>query len=276
MSVALRAPAKLNLFLHVVGRRADGYHLIQSCAQFIDRCDLIELRLRRDGVVRRVLGPSAVAEADDLAVRAARLLQATVGTGLGADLAIDKRLPLGGGLGGGSSDAAAVLAGLDRLWGLGLAPGELARLGLQLGADLPLFLDGRASWMEGVGEQLTTVTLPEPWYLVLVPPVAVSTREMYQAPELTRDSPAVTLRALFAGRCGNAFEPVVRARYPAVDAALRWLSRRAPARLSGSGGCVFAAFGARAEAERVLAQRPTGWRGFVAKGLDRSPLHGSG
>jgi 4-diphosphocytidyl-2-C-methyl-D-erythritol kinase len=276
MTLALAAPAKLNLFLHVVGRRADGYHFIQSCARFIDLCDTVTLRTRRDGAVRRVLGPAGVAEADDLAVRAALLLKERAATGLGVEIAIEKRIPLGGGLGGGSSDAAAVLVGLDRLWGLGLGTAALAELGLALGSDVPLFVDGRASWIEGVGERLSPVTLDPAWYLVLVPDAQVSTREMYQAPELTRDSPAVTLRALFAGQTGNAFEPVVRARYPQVDAALHWLSRHARACLTGSGGCVFAAFGARAEAERVLAQRPTGWRGLVAEGLDRSPLHGSG
>jgi 4-diphosphocytidyl-2-C-methyl-D-erythritol kinase len=274
-TLVLEAPAKLNLFLHVVGRRADGFHLLQSCCQFIDRCDRITLAPRADGAVRRMLGAAGVPEAADLAVRAAVALKAAYGVRAGADIAIEKRIPQGG-LGGGSSDAAAVLLGLDALWGIDAGREALARIGLGLGADLPLFIHGKAAFVEGVGEQLTPVTLPEPWYLVLAPKALVSTAEMYQAPELTRDSTPIRLRALFAGlRQGNltnAFEEVARARFPEVDEALRWLSRRADARLTGSGGCVFAAFGSQSDAERTLAQRPAGWQGFVAKGLNRSPL----
>ena len=274
MTLTLRAPAKINLFLRIVGRRADGFHLLQTCYQFIDRCDEITLRVRADGAIVRTLGAAGVAAEQDLAVRAAHLLKEASGTALGAEIAIRKRIPLGGGLGGGSSDAAAVLVGLDRLWGLnngqGLGRDRLAALGLQLGADVPVFVHGRAAFGEGIGEILTPADPPEAWVLVLVPSVRVSSAEMYQVPELTRDSAPIRLRALFAG---NAFEKVVRARYPAVDEALRWLGRHAEPRLTGSGACVFAVFGSRADAERILARRPSGFEGFVAKGLNRSPLH---
>lgn len=278
-TLVLAAPAKLNLFLQVIGRRADGFHLLQTCYQFIDRCDRITLRLRRDGALNRVLGPAGVAADQDLALRAAVALKAASGSHLGCDIEVEKHIPQGG-LGGGSSDAAAVLLGLDRLWGLGLDRDALARIGLTLGADVPVFVHGQAAFAEGVGEVLTPVTLPEPWYLVLSCPVAVSTADMYQVAELTRDSSPIRLRALFAGlregNLTNAFEKVVRARFPAVDEALRWLSRRAEARLTGSGGCVYAAFGSHSDAERVLAQRPAGWQGFVAKGLNRSPIENWG
>lgn len=281
MTLVLRAPAKLNLFLRIVGRRADGFHLLQTAYQFIDRCDEVALRVRRDGAIVRTQGAAGVAAEADLAVRAARLLKEATGCALGAEIAVTKRIPEGGGLGGGSSDAAAVLVGLDRLWGLDLGLERLAALGLSLGADVPVFVRGQAAWAEGVGEVLTPITPPEPWYLVIVPPARVATAEMYQVPELTRDSPPIRLRALFdpgAGgeglvALGNAFGPVVRARQPMVDEALRWLDRHADARLTGSGACVFASFGSRADAERILARRPSGFDGFVARGLNRSPLH---
>ena len=277
--LVIDAPAKLNLFLQVLGRRADGYHLLQTCYQFIDRCDRVSLAVRRDGEVRRVLGPAALPPAKDLAVRAAIALKQSSGTAFGCDIAVEKRIPQGG-LGGGSSDAAAVLVGLNHLWGLGLSREALARIGLGVGADVPVFVHGQAAFAEGVGELLTPITLPEPWYLVLSCPEVVSTADMYQVAELTRDSSPIRLRALFAGlregNLTNAFEKVVRARFPAVDEALRWLSRRAQARLTGSGGCVYAAFGSRSDAERVLAQRPAGWQGFVAKGLNRSPIENWG
>jgi len=285
MTLVLQAPAKLNLFLRIVGRRPDGFHLLQTCYQFIDRCDEVELRVRRDGALVRTLGAAGVAPADDLAMRAAMLLKEASGCPLGAEISVTKRIPLGGGLGGGSSDAAAVLVGLDRLWGLadgkGLGLERLAELGLSLGADVPVFVQGRAAFAEGVGQYLTPVDLPEPWYLVLAPNTHVSSAEMYQVTELKRDSAPIRLRALFGpdgggegiAGLGNAFEPVVRSRHPAVDEALRWLGRHADARLTGSGACVFASFGSRADAERILARRPSGIEGFVARGMNRSPLH---
>jgi 4-diphosphocytidyl-2-C-methyl-D-erythritol kinase len=285
MTLVLQAPAKLNLFLRIVGRRADGMHLLQTCFQFIDRCDEVALSVRRDGALIRRLGAAGVVAEQDLAMRAAHLLQQETGCPLGAEISVTKRIPLGGGLGGGSSDAAAVLVGLDRLWGLnegkGLGRPRLAELGLKLGADVPVFIHGHAAWAEGIGQYLTPVDLPELWYLVLAPNAHVSSAEMYQVPELKRDSAPIRLRALLTRATGaegadamsNAFEPVVRARHPAVDEALRWLDRHAEARLTGSGACVFASFGSRADAERILARRPSGIDGFVARGLNRSPLH---
>lgn len=266
------APAKLNLFLHVVGRREDGYHALQTLFRFVDLADEIAFRVREDGRVRRTGGAEGVPEAEDLVVRAARLLQAETGTSLGADIALTKRIPLGGGLGGGSSDAATTLAALNRLWGLGIPSDRLARLGLSLGADVPVFLFGRNAWAEGVGEQLTAVDLQPCWFAIVRPPVAVSTGEVFQAPELTRNSPRITIRGFLEAGGRNDCEPVVAARHPEVREALEWLGRFGQARLTGTGSCVFAEFGRRQEAERAVAGLPEGFSGFVVRGLDRSPL----
>lgn len=266
------APAKLNLFLHVTGRRADGFHLLQTVFQFLDYGDALCFTVRDDGVVRRINELPGVAADADLAVRAARLLQAETGCALGVDMAVEKVLPMGGGLGGGSSDAATTLVALNALWRLGLDEERLAALGLSLGADVPVFVRGRAAWAEGVGERLEPVDLPEPWYLVLVPPVGVATAAVFGAPELTRDCPPITIRDFLAGRGGNVCEPVVRARFPAVAEALDWLDRFAPARMTGTGCCVFAAFADEEGAREVVARLPAGWRGFVARGRNRSPL----
>lgn len=266
------APAKLNLFLHVTGRRADGYHTLQTVFQFLDVADSLRLQVT-DGPDVRLLTPLPGVPADrDLTVRAARLLQAEAGVSRGVAIELDKRLPLGGGLGGGSSDAATVLVALNRLWGCGFSDDRLAALGLRLGADVPVFVRGRAAWAEGVGERLTPIDPPEAWYLVLAPPVTVSTAEIFSAPELTRHTPPITIADFLSGAGGNDCEPVVRARYPVVGQYLDWLSRYGRARLTGTGACVFAAFPARAAAEQVLAQRPEGWQGFVARGCNRSPL----
>jgi len=267
------APAKLNLFLHVVGRRADGYHDLQTLFQLIDLRDTIGLEPRADGVIERVEGMAAVAPENDLTVRAARLLQTATGCRPGAAIAVRKRIPAGGGLGGGSSDAATVLLVLNRLWGLGLGLDELASLGLRLGADVPVFLHGSSAWAEGRGELLEPVELPERWYLVIHPGVIVSTAQIFQAPELTRNSPLITIRAFFQAGSRNDCEPIVRRRYPPVDAALRWLGARAEARMTGTGACVFAAFECAEDAERIAAAVPPGWQGIVARGLNRSPLH---
>lgn len=267
------APAKLNLFLHVTGRRADGYHTLQSVFQFLDVADRIQLRPRPDGAIRLWTPLPGVAPDQDLTVRAARLLQTEAGSPAGADIRVDKRLPLGGGLGGGSSDAATVLVALNRLWGLGWSEDRLAALGLRLGADVPVFVRGRAAWAEGVGEQLTPIDLPEPWYVVLVPPVTVSTAEIFSASELTRNTPPLRIPAFLAGAGGNDCEPVVRACYPVVGRFLDWLSRYGRARLTGTGACVFAAFSERAEAQRVMERLPADWRGFVARGCNRSLLY---
>lgn len=266
------APAKLNLMLRIVGRRADGYHLLQSVFQFLDVGDDIDLAVRDDGVIARHNDLPGVPAGQDLVVRAARLLQAETGCQLGADIRTTKRLPMGGGLGGGSSDAATVLVGLNRLWGTGLGVDRLAALGLTLGADVPVFVRGHAAWAEGVGEQLTPVDLPEPWYLVVKPPCEVATGAIFQDAELTRNSPLSTIRDFLAGLTVNDCLPVVVKRYPEVAAALSWLGQFGQARLTGTGSCVFAEFEDAARAEQVLSALPAGYQGFVARGRNRSPL----
>lgn len=267
------APAKLNLFLHVTGRRADGYHELQTLFQLIDLTDTLSITLRPDGRLERPQGPRDVPPEADLTLRAARALKEATGTPLGATIHVHKRIPLGAGLGGGSSDAATTLLALNELWGCGLTLAELARLGLPLGADVPVFVQGSSAWAEGVGERLTPVELPERWYLIIYPGVGVSTREVFQSPELTRNSPLITIRAFFDSGGRNDCEPVVRARAPEVADALDWLARFAPARMTGTGACVFAVFGSAAEAERLAAQVPDRWMSFVARGLNTSPAH---
>jgi len=266
------APAKLNLFLHINGRRADGYHDLQTMFQLLDWGDEIGIEVTDDPRIERIEGPADIDPATDLAVRAALALQRANGARQGARIRVRKRVPVGGGLGGGSSDAATVLLVLNRLWGTSLTPAELASLGLALGSDVPIFVHGSSAWAEGRGEKLTPLELPEAWYLVVHPGVAVATAEIFQAPELTRNSPIITIRALSPGQTRNDCEPVVRSRYPAVAAALDWLGARATARLSGTGSCVFASFASAADAERVAARVPDEWSARVARGLDRSPL----
>ncbi len=267
------APAKLNLMLHVVGRRQDGYHELQTVFQLIDLRDTIEIAVREDGVISRPKGPAGVPEDQDLVVRAARALKEACGTRLGAEISVQKRIPLGGGLGGGSSDAASTLVGLNQMWRSGLTSQEIATLGAKLGADVPVFVAGSSAWAEGIGERLTPVSLGgESWYLVLFPGVSVPTPSVFQAPELTRNSPPTTMRGFLETGGRNDCEAVVRARFPAVGEALDWLGRHAPARLTGTGSCVFAKFSRAADAERVAARVPDAWRAWVARGLDRSPL----
>jgi 4-diphosphocytidyl-2-C-methyl-D-erythritol kinase len=275
MSRPWPAPAKLNLCLHVTGRRADGYHLLQTVFQLIDVCDEILVDVVPGGAIRRPEGPAGVAPDADLAVRAARLLQTASGCRLGAELRVRKRIPAGGGLGGGSSDAATVLVALNALWGLDWPVERLAALGLQLGADVPVFVHGRSAWAEGVGERLAPIDLPAAWYLVVCPDCAVSTAEIFSAPELTRNTPETTISGFLSTGGRNDCEPVVRRRYPAVAAALDWVSARSgdyPAKLTGTGGCVFAAFGTEGEARAALAGLPPRWTGFAARGLAESPL----
>ncbi len=268
------APAKLNLFLHITHRLPDGYHALQTVFQLIDRCDRIGLAVRDDGRIERRAGMADVEPSHDLTVRAARLLQAHAGVSRGVDLYVDKHIPAGGGLGGGSSDAATVLLALNTLWDTRLSVGQLARLGLSLGADVPVFIEGTSAWGEGRGEQLWPLALPPRWYLVIHPQVAVSTAEIFQAPELTRNSTVLTIRAFPAGATTNVCEPVVRARYPEVAAALDWLAREAGnARLTGTGSSLFASFKHEQEAQQIAARVPSDWSSFVARGLDRSPLH---
>lgn len=267
------APAKLNLFLHIVGRRADGYHLLQTVFQFLDHGDVLRFESLPGGDVRRTGGASGVPEAEDLCVRAARRLQDAAGLREGVRIHLDKHLPMGGGLGGGSSDAATTLVALNRLWCAGLSEDDLAAIGLELGADVPVFVRGRAAWAEGVGERLQALDgLPEPWYGVICPPVHVATAELFGDPKLTRDCPPLKIRAFLSGEGGNVFEPVVRERYPEVGEVLDFMGGFAPARLTGTGACVFAAFADADAARRALASAKAVWAGFVARGVNRSPL----
>jgi 4-diphosphocytidyl-2-C-methyl-D-erythritol kinase len=266
------APAKLNLFLHVVGRRADGYHLLQTAFRLIDLADTLEFRPRADGAIRLARPLAGVPEDEDLIVRAARLLKAETGCAAGATIAIDKRIPIGGGLGGGSSDAATTLIALNELWGTGLARPALARLGLALGADVPFFLFGRNAFAEGVGEVLAELTLPPAWYVVVTPQVAVPTREIFASPALTRDTKRIRITAFFPGVGHNDLEPVVRAGFPEVARALEWLGAHGDARLSGSGSSVFLACESAERAHSVAARVPGTWRAWAVQGLERHPL----
>ena len=267
------APAKLNLFLHVTGRRADGYHLLQTVFRFIDRSDKLRFAPRPDGTIVLATPTPGVAPDDDLTVRAARLLQSATGCRQGATIALDKNLPMGGGLGGGSSDAATVLLALNHLWQTGLTRPALERLGLALGADVPVFVHGRNSFAEGVGEAFTDVELPPAAYLVLHPAVHVPTAAIFGAPELCRDAPVMRAGDWRPGQGRNDLEAVACARFPEVARHLDWLRAQAPeALMTGSGACVFAAFPDRAAAEAVLARRPAGMTGWVAAGLAAHPL----
>ena len=269
------APAKLNLFLHITGRRPDGYHALQTVFRLLDWGDQVRLRLRDDGAVVRH-GPSVpgVAEDQDLVVRAARLLQVEANVGQGADIIVEKHIPAGGGFGGGSSDAATVLLALDRLWGLDLGLDRLAALGLRLGADVPVFVRGRNAWAEGVGERLTPLDLPPRCYLLVDPQVHVPTAELFQIPELTRDSAPATISDFVSGTVlGNAFEPVLRRREPAVEAVFAALARVGSPRLTGTGSGCFVEFADRGSAEAALASLPPGLKAWVAAGAALSPLH---
>jgi 4-diphosphocytidyl-2-C-methyl-D-erythritol kinase len=271
------APAKLNLFLHVVGRRPDGYHLLQTVFRFLDVGDRVFIQPRRDGRIALLAPLPGVPEDKDLCWRAAQLLRQHTGCAMGADIRLEKHLPLGGGLGGGSSDAATVLLVLNRLWELNLPREDLEALGLRLGADVPVFVFGQSAFAEGVGERLTPWTPPPASYVVLTPPVHVSTPAIFAHPALTRNTPSVTISALSEGLLNgdlhNDLEPVACELYPEVAEALAWLGRHGNARMTGSGACVFAAFPERAEAERVFRMRPKDWTGFVADGMDRHPLY---
>jgi 4-diphosphocytidyl-2-C-methyl-D-erythritol kinase len=266
------APAKLNLFLHIVGRRADGYHLLQTLFRFVDHADTLTFRVRTDGRIERSGDLAGVPSEQDLTVRAARLLREASATHAGATIVLDKCLPLGGGVGGGSSDAATTLIALNRLWGLKWTRSRLQELALQLGADVPVFVFGRNAFAEGVGERLHAVELPPAWYVVLVPQLAVSTAEVFSDPDLTRDSTPIRIASFSAGAGRNDLEAVVCRRYPAVARHLEWLRQHAPAAMTGSGACVFAAFDSESAALDVFQRRPQGMQGFVARGLDRHPL----
>lgn len=266
------APAKLNLMLRVVGRRADGYHLLQTVIRFIDYGDTLGFRVREDGVIARTNVVEGIDAAADLTVRAAQLLRKATDCPLGAEIRLEKRLPIGGGLGGGSSDAATTLLALNKLWRLGLPRARLRDLGLQLGADVPVFVFGDNALAEGIGEALEPLLMPEAWYVVLTPPVAVSTARVFAAPELKRDSKKIRIQSFSADLWGNDLEALVCREYPEVAQHLQWLRQFGQAMMTGSGAGVFAAFDSENAARAVLARLPDGMRGFVARGLERHPL----
>ena len=272
-TLTLPAPAKLNLWLHIVGRRADGYHELETVFQFLDHGDELHFALRDDGVIHLHTPVEAVPHDSNLIVRAARKLQAQSGTPLGADIWLTKVLPMGGGIGGGSSDAATTLLALAHLWQLDWDEDRLAALGLSLGADVPVFVRGHAAFAQGVGEQLTPVDPEEPWYVVLVPQVSVSTAEIFSHPQLTRDSLPLKMRPVPKGNSRNDCQPVVEQNYPEVRNALNSLGKFTEARLTGTGSCVFGAFPSKAEADKVLALLSATQTGFVAKGSNVSVLH---
>lgn len=266
------APAKLNLFLHVTGRRADGLHLLQTLFRFIDLNDTLHFSLRDDGEVRRSNTIVGVPEEEDLCVRAARLLQKETGCTQGVDIALEKRIPMGGGLGGGSSDAATTLIALNRLWRLDLSRDHLMRLGLQLGADVPVFVFGQNAFAEGVGEELQAYDLPPAWYVVLFPPVHVPTAKIFSHPQLTRDSVSIIIRALSLQQCRNDLQAVVCSMYPVVAEYIAELAKYGKALMTGSGACVFAEFNTRQEAEAVLQKLPKSMQGVAVQGLTKHPL----
>lgn len=273
--LACPAPAKLNLFLHVTGRRADGYHLLQTAFQLIDRCDTLDFEVRDDGQIIRSNDIPGVPAETDLIVRAARLLQEKTGCPLGANLTLHKILPMGGGLGGGSSDAATTLMALNQLWSTGLSKTELMSLGLQLGADVPFFIFGENAFAEGVGEELQAIQTPERWFVVIEPGVQVPTPAIFSAKELTRDSKIVRI-ADFSSNAEmfwkNDLQTVACAMFPEVDEAVRWLSQFGNAKMTGSGACVFCAFADESAADKVIAQMPERWTSWKAKALNRHPM----
>lgn len=276
--ITLPAPAKLNLFLHITGRRDDGYHTLQTVFQLLDYGDELSFRRRADDQLHLHADIPGLAPADNLVLRAARLLRSAgagnpTGTGFGADITLQKRLPLGGGIGGGSSDAATTLLALNRLWGLNLDLDALARLGAELGADVPVFVRGRSAWAEGVGEQLQALELPQKWYLVVAPPCAVSTAAIFSHKDLTRDTSDITVAAFLERGGHNDCQPLVQQLHPEVDRALHWLNRHGQARMTGTGACVFAAFDEAGSAQRALSELPADMQGFVARGINRSPAH---
>jgi 4-diphosphocytidyl-2-C-methyl-D-erythritol kinase len=271
------APAKLNLMLRVVGRRADGYHLLQTVFRVIDHSDEVRIAVRADGIVRRAQPIAGIPEDADLSVRAARLLKTATGTQHGADIAVLKRVPMGAGLGGGSSDAATTLIALNQLWGTGLTRRALLALALELGADVPFFVFGESACAEGIGEVLRSIELPPAWYVVLTPQVEVPTARVFAHPDLKRDSKPIKIQAFSAGGlptcAANDLESLVCRLYPEVARHLEWLRQHGPALMTGSGASVFAAFDDELAARAAFAQRPPGMQGFVARGLDRHPLH---
>jgi len=270
--IAWPSPAKLNLFLHITGRRSNGYHELQTVFQFLDYGDTLSFELTLDSNIQLLTQIEGVEHDKNLIVRAAKALQQHVGTTKGALISLDKRLPMGGGLGGGSSNAATTLVALNRLWDCQLSNDELAQLGLNLGADVPVFIHGHAAWAEGVGEKLSPISPPEPWYVVVVPPCHVSTSEIFSTTELTRDCEPITISRFLSGEGRNVCEDVVKDHYPAVHEALSWLAQYGQARMTGTGACVFVDVNSQQQAQKIVNDLPEYWQGFVAKGCNYSPL----
>ena len=266
------APAKINLFLHVIGRRADGYHLLQTVFRFIDRADSLRCEARGDGRIVLATPLPGVPPETDLVLRAAQALRAATGATAGVSLHLTKRLPMGGGLGGGSSDAATTLLALNQLWRTGLDSQALQRIGLGLGADVPIFIHGCNAFAEGVGERFTDVDLPPAWYLVLVPPLGVPTPEIFRSPRLRRDTPPIAAADWRPGFGCNDLEAVACSLYPEIARHLDWLRTHGDARMSGSGACCFVGFADECAAQTALATLPADMKGFIAAGLDRHPL----
>jgi 4-diphosphocytidyl-2-C-methyl-D-erythritol kinase len=267
----LQSPAKLNLMLHITGRRQDGYHQLQTVFQFVELFDDMTFTATHEGI-RRISGNTQVAEEDDLIVRAARLLQPYQAKPMGVDISITKRIPMGGGLGGGSSNAATSLMALNRLWNLGLDQAELQEIGLQLGADVPIFIFGQNAWAEGVGDELSMIKLPETWFLIINPQIFVSTGEIFSSKYLTRDSHPITIRAFLEGGGQNVCEPVACKLYPEIQQAIDWLSQYSPARMTGTGACIFAFFDSAEKANAVKSKIPEQWTGYVARGIQNNPV----
>ncbi len=272
-SLLLRSPAKLNLMLNITGRRDDGYHLLETVFQFIDLCDQLEFTVNDEGEIQRMPGNSPIAAADDILSVAATLLQSRFQVGKGIRISIDKRIPIGGGLGGGSSNAATCLLALNQLWGLGQSLQQLAEIGIELGADVPVFIHGRAAWATGIGEMLESIELEEPIYLLIDPKIGVSSAQIFGAQELTRNNDPLTIRAFLRGSGSNTCEPVVRKLYPQVGEAIDWLNQYAAARMSGTGACVFAVFDSLEQAEDVKSRVPKQWAAHVARAMNRNPVH---
>lgn len=271
--LSLPAPAKLNLFLNITGQREDGYHLLQTIFQLLDYGDMLDFTLRTDGKICLLNGIPGVDDADNLIIRAATLLQQHSHCPLGIDIKLQKNLPMGGGIGGGSSDAATTLLALNHLWRTGLSTAQLAKLGLQLGADVPVFVNGQTAWGEGIGEQLQAIDIPETWYLVVKPDCQVSTVEIFSHKQLTRNNSPITIASVFEQGASNDCQAIVCELYPEVASTLQWLNPYSPAQLTGTGACVFARFDNKAAAAEVLAQLPPPSTGFIARGVSQSPAH---
>ncbi len=269
----LKSPAKLNLMLHITGRREDGYHLLQTVFQFIDLYDHLCFEVSDTPEILRIDSETEVYDSDDILLQAAALLQQRYCIQRGVRISVRKQIPLGGGLGGGSSNAASCLLALNTLWDLGLSIDQLSEIGLELGADVPVFVRGVSAWAEGVGDRLTPVTLPENRYLIVYPNIHVATAEIFNAEELTRNCDPITIRAFLDGAGINVCEAVARERYPAIDKALNWLNQYAEARMTGTGACIYAPFDSQSAAEKVKSLLPKQWQGFVVRGMNRNPVH---